>query len=392
MADYKDIISGIENPATEKTLGSENRVQSVETKDGELYVVYNRDGIDMATKREIEKKIIQAVSMDFSAFKVNVKTVSSQTQEVKVSDKPNSSNEEKGSTGAKGDSQAQLKVGHGKIGQKKPIPGVKKVIAVASGKGGVGKSTFTANLALALSGHGAKVGVIDADIYGPSQPKIFGVEDQKPRANDNKKMIPIQSNGISLMSFGFFIEPDAPVIWRGPMLGGVLNQFLFDVEWGELDIMIIDLPPGTGDMQLSMIQSVEVDGSVVLTTPQDVSTLDARKGLMMFKKVEVPVLGVVENMSKFICNAGVEYNIFGKGGGEKLAGQCSVDYLGDIPLEIALRESSDKGEPYMSDKSYADLPAYKSYAEVSQKILEKLDLVDLPKKSQGFFGKLFSRK
>jgi ATP-binding protein involved in chromosome partitioning len=236
-------------------------------------------------------------------------------------------------------------VSHGVQKGVKPIEGVKNIIAVASGKGGVGKSTVSVNLALALSAEGAKVGILDADIYGPSQPRMLGVN-QKPESKDGRKMEPITSYHLQAMSIGFLVEEDTPMIWRGPMVTQALEQLLRETNWQDLDYLVIDLPPGTGDIQLTLAQKVPVTGAVIVTTPQDIALLDARKGLKMFEKVEIPVLGVVENMSTHICSkCGHEEHIFGAGGGQRMAEENEVDFLGGIPLDIRIREQADGGKP-----------------------------------------------
>ena len=227
----------------------------------------------------------------------------------------------------------------------KPIDSVKNIIAVASGKGGVGKSTVAVNLALALAVEGAKVGVLDADIYGPSQPRMLGISGQ-PESKDGKSLEPIENYGIQSMSIGFLIDEETPMIWRGPMVTQALEQLLNDTNWDDLDYLIIDLPPGTGDTQLTLAQKVPVSGAVIVTTPQDIALLDARKGFKMFEKVEVPVLGIVENMSTHICSScGHEEHIFGEGGGKRMAEQYGVDFLGSLPLDIRIREETDGGKP-----------------------------------------------
>ena len=227
----------------------------------------------------------------------------------------------------------------------KTIEGIKNIIAVASGKGGVGKSTTATNLALALSAEGANVGVLDADIYGPSQPRMLGVHG-KPESKDGKTLEPMISYHIQTMSIGFLVDEETPMIWRGPMVTQALQQLLGDTNWQNLDYLVIDLPPGTGDIQLTLAQQVPVSGAVIVTTPQDIALLDARKGLKMFEKVEVPVLGVVENMSIHICSkCGHEEHIFGEGGGRKLAEQYGVDLLGSLPLDASIREGTDSGRP-----------------------------------------------
>jgi ATP-binding protein involved in chromosome partitioning len=227
----------------------------------------------------------------------------------------------------------------------KPLEGVKNMIAVASGKGGVGKSTVAANLALALSAEGATVGVLDADIYGPSQPRMLGVK-AKPQSKDGRSLEPIRSYHLQAMSIGFLIEEDTPMIWRGPMVTQALEQLLKDTRWDEVDYLVIDLPPGTGDIQLTLAQKVPVSGAVIVTTPQDIALLDARKGLKMFEKVDVPVLGIIENMSTHICSqCGHEEPIFGAGGGQRMAEQYNIDLLGSIPLDMRIREETDAGRP-----------------------------------------------
>ncbi|MDA3859975.1 MAG: iron-sulfur cluster carrier protein ApbC [Melioribacteraceae bacterium] len=228
------------------------------------------------------------------------------------------------------------------------MPGVKNTIAVASGKGGVGKSTVAANLAIALAREGAKVGIIDADIYGPSMPLMFGLNHKNGLQQDpeTKKLAPLESYGIKLISIGFMIDDENPVIWRGPMASGALKQFMTDVNWGELDYLIYDLPPGTGDIQLTLVQTIPLTGAVIVTTPQEMSLIDAKKGLKMFERVNVPVFGIIENMSYFIApDTGNKYDIFGTGGGEKLANELDSKLLGCIPIDPRIREGGDAGKP-----------------------------------------------
>src|ERR1700736_1682724 len=228
----------------------------------------------------------------------------------------------------------------------KPLANVKNVIAVASGKGGVGKSTTAANLALAWAAQGARVGLLDADIYGPSQPLMMGLTGQKPQTADGKHLIPLRSHGVEVMSIGFMIDAEQPMAWRGPMVTQALTQLLGDTNWGELDYLVVDMPPGTGDIQLTLAQRVPVSGAVIVTTPQDIALLDARKGLKMFEKVEVRVLGVVENMSVHVCSqCGHLEHIFGSGGGARMAAQYGVQLLGELPLDIRIREDADGGAP-----------------------------------------------
>ena len=227
----------------------------------------------------------------------------------------------------------------------KPMENIKNVLAVASGKGGVGKSTTAINLALALSEEGASVGVLDADIYGPSQPRMLGISGQ-PESQDGKSLEPMERHGLQAMSIGFLIDEETPMIWRGPMVTQALEQLLGDTRWRGLDYLVVDLPPGTGDVQLTLAQKIPVSGAIIVTTPQNIALLDARKGLKMFRKVEVPVLGVVENMSLHICSqCGHEEPIFGTGGGESLAHESDVELLGQLPLDRRIREETDSGEP-----------------------------------------------
>ena len=228
----------------------------------------------------------------------------------------------------------------------KLLPGVKNIIAVASGKGGVGKSTTAVNLALALSQEGASVAILDADIYGPSQPQMLGLQGQQPESVDGSTMQPLEAYGIQAMSIGFMIDVETPMVWRGPMVVQALEQMLTQTNWKGVDYLVVDMPPGTGDTQLSLAQKVPVTGAVIVTTPQDIALLDARKGFKMFEKVSIPILGVVENMSLHICSkCGCEERIFGEGGGERMCGDYNVEFLGGLPLDIQIREQTDSGKP-----------------------------------------------
>lgn len=227
----------------------------------------------------------------------------------------------------------------------KPLPNVKNIIAVASGKGGVGKSTTAVNLALALSAEGARVGILDADIYGPSQPTMLGIHG-RPESTDGQILEPMTGQGLQAMSIGFLIDEDTPMVWRGPMVTSALEQLLKQTNWKDLDYLVVDMPPGTGDIQLTLSQKVPVTGAVIVTTPQDIALLDARKGLKMFEKVGVPILGLVENMAIHVCsNCGHQEHIFGQGGGQKMAADYKIHYLGGLPLDIRIREQADSGRP-----------------------------------------------
>ncbi|MGO9445083.1 MAG: iron-sulfur cluster carrier protein ApbC [Thiobacillaceae bacterium] len=236
-------------------------------------------------------------------------------------------------------------VSHGVQKGVKLVPGIKNIIAVASGKGGVGKSTTAANLALALAAEGATVGILDADIYGPSQPMMLGIHG-RPESQDGKTLEPMTGHGLQAMSIGFMIDVDTPMVWRGPMVTQALEQLLADTHWKDVDYLVVDMPPGTGDVQLTLAQKVPVTGAVIVTTPQDIALIDARKGLKMFEKVGIPILGVVENMATHICShCGHEERIFGQGGGERMCADYGVEFLGGLPLDIQIREQTDSGTP-----------------------------------------------
>lgn len=255
----------------------------------------------------------------------------------------------------------------------KLLPNVRNIIAVASGKGGVGKSTTAVNLALALSAEGASVGLLDADIYGPSQPMMMGITG-RPKSNDGKTMEPMENHGLQVSSIGFMVNPDDPMVWRGPMVTQALQQLLEQTNWRDLDYLVVDMPPGTGDIQLTLSQKVPVTGAVIVTTPQDIALLDARKGLKMFEKVGIPILGVVENMSMHICsNCGHAEAIFGEGGGAKMCADFGVDFLGSLPLAMAIRQQTDSGTPtVVADSDGVEAQIYKQIArKVAVKVAEK---------------------
>ena len=365
----QEILSAILNPNTGKTLLEESRIVELKADQNELVFKYKRDGISVEQKNQIAEQVRTSVAAFYRPEQVAILTTSD------TADSPKA-----------GPKAAQVAVGHGPGAgtAKKHVPNVKRVIAVSSCKGGVGKSTVAVNLAFALKNMGKKVGILDADIYGPSLPMLLNQREAKPTASMDKKILPINAYGIPFMSFGLFVDEKEPVIWRGPMLGGVLNQFLFDVDWGELDYLILDLPPGTGDMQLSMVQATDIDGAIVVSTPQDVALLDSTKGLKMFHQTKVPVLGMVENMSYFVPddNPTKKYFIFGESGVKKAAKELETTLLAEIPLEIALRESSDKGMPYMNEPMYEGRAVWKAYMELAKNVDRSFD--------KGFFRRIFS--
>ena len=268
--------------------------------------------------------------------------------------------------------------GHGQAAERQPIPGVKQVIAVSSGKGGVGKSTVAVNLACSLAKQGLRVGLLDADIYGPNAPIMLGVADQSPEVSgsgDDQRMIPLESCGVAVVSMGLLIEENQPVIWRGPMLNGIIRQFLYQVDWSERDVVIVDLPPGTGDAQLSLAQAVPMAGVVIVTTPQKVALQDARRGLAMFLQMGVPVLGVVENMSAFIPpdQPDKSYALFGSGGGQTLAQAFDVPLLAQIPMEMAVQEGGDQGQPI--SVSHPDSASAQAFQELAKTLGNSLQLI-----------------
>ena len=269
-------------------------------------------------------------------------------------------------------------------GELSPLANVRNVIAVGSGKGGVGKSTTAVNLALALAAEGLAVGVLDADVYGPSVPMMLGLSG-RPDSPDGKTIEPMRAHGIEAMSIGLLVDQDAPMIWRGPMATSALTQLLTDTRWGDLDVLVVDLPPGTGDIQLTMAQKIPVAGAVIVTTPQDIATLDARKALKMFEKLDIAVLGLVENMAVHVCsNCGHAEHIFGEGGAGRMSEQYGVPVLGSLPLQVAIREQGDAGTPIVA--AQADSAMAQAYRDVARAMLARLD--QRPKLRSGIMASL----
>ncbi|HEY3267862.1 MAG TPA: iron-sulfur cluster carrier protein ApbC [Armatimonadota bacterium] len=290
---------------------------------------------------------------------------------------------------------AQVRQSHDPWSERAPVPGVRNIVAVASGKGGVGKSTVAVNLAVSLARQGARVGLMDADIYGPSIPLMMGAQDARMMGNEAGRLLPLEAHGVKIVSIGFLLGKDAPVVWRGPMVGRAVQQLVRDCEWGELDYLIIDLPPGTGDAQLSLAQSVPLAGGVIVTTPQDIALLDATRGLSMFREVKVPVLGIVENMSYFACpHCGERTNIFSHGGGETTAARLKVPFLGAIPLDIDVRIGGDTGMPISAAKP--DSPQSLAFMELASRVAAAASVaaMDMQAQSEGFvpLNTLASRK
>jgi ATP-binding protein involved in chromosome partitioning len=354
-----------------------DRLNSVESGEGQVMVRFFSDGLSLQSKLAVENFIREAVrTMPGQAGELKIymerrdKTASTSQAKPSASSPTNGRAHNHSHDHSHGHGHGHDQKGQGKTSSgKRAIPGVRRVIAVASGKGGVGKSTVSVNLAMALHNQGYKVGLLDADIYGPSIPMMLGVEED-PQVNESNKIVPPEKFGLKIMSFGFFAPEESAVIWRGPMVMKALQQFFYDVEWGELDFLVIDLPPGTGDAQLTLVQSLPIAGSVIVTTPQNVALLDAVKGIVMFQKTEVPILGVVENMSSFHCPAcGVESEIFGHGGAEKVSHRFEVPVLGHVPLTGELRQAGDSGQPLTMVNGH---PMRVRFAEIADKAIQRL--------------------
>jgi ATP-binding protein involved in chromosome partitioning len=333
-SDVNKFLNSIEIPGIDRNIGDVGRVKDVSASDGE-FAAQIELGFPAETRHDaIREHIASAVSAETGCDDVRI------------------------------DLSTRI-VAHGVQHNLKPMPNVRNIIAIASGKGGVGKSTVAVNVALALAADGASVGLLDADIYGPSQPQMVGLTGKQPQSDDGKTMRPLEAHGLQVMSIGFLVDPDQPMVWRGPMVTSALQQLLNQTLWDDLDYLIVDMPPGTGDIQLTLAQQVPVSGAVIVTTPQDIATLDARKGLAMFQKVSVPVLGVIENMSTHVCSeCGHEEPIFGAGGGEQMADDFAVKLLGQLPLDARIREQTDSGTPtVLADPDSAAAASYRLAAQ-----------------------------
>jgi ATP-binding protein involved in chromosome partitioning len=334
-ADVVGCLKGVTDPNTGRDFVSEKSVRKV-TVDGANVTVELALGYPAKSQHEALKKLVQgAVSALPGAGRVTVSVTT------KI-------------------------VSHAVQRGVKLVPGVKNIVAIASGKGGVGKSTTAVNLALALAAEGATVGILDADIYGPSQPTMLGISG-RPESTDGKTLEPMEAYGVQAMSIGFMIDPDTPMVWRGPMVTQALEQLLKDTRWREVDFLIVDMPPGTGDIQLTLAQKVPVTGAVIVTTPQDIALIDARKGLKMFEKVGVPIVGIVENMSIHLCsNCGHAEHIFGEGGAQRMCDDYKVPFLGALPLDIHIREQADSGRPTVI--ADPDGKVAQMYREIARKV------------------------
>ena len=348
-----DALAKVTEPESGKDIVSAGLVKGLQIKDGHIAFsieVDPKQGAELEPMRKLAEEVVYDIKGVISA------TV------VLTAEKAQG-----GGAGAPGDNAPGGPPPGGpapKIGTPDLLPGVKSIVAVASGKGGVGKSTTAVNLALGLAAAGHKIGLMDADIYGPSMPRMMGISGQ-PSSSDGKNLDPMENYGIKVMSMGFMVEEDTPMIWRGPMVQSALEQMLRDVNWGELDVLIVDMPPGTGDAQLTMAQRVPLTGAIIVSTPQDIALLDARRGLNMFRKVDVPVLGLIENMSYFTCpHCGERSEIFSHGGARAEADKLGIDFLGEIPLHMDIRKTSDSGRPIVvSDPDSEYAKAYRAIAD-----------------------------
>lgn len=363
-AQVLETLRGIALPQGGNIVGA-GMVSGLALRDGHVAFAIEVDPKDGARLEPLRKAAEQAVMQMPGILSVSA-VLTAHRPAQSAAAKPSGPGHQGHAHGHQGHSHGHAQPGGGKLN----LPGVKHIVAVASGKGGVGKSTTAVNLALALHANGLKVGLLDADVYGPSQPRMMGISG-KPTSKDGKIMEPMQNYGIKVMSMGFLIEEETPMIWRGPMVMSAVTQMLRDVNWGELDVLVCDLPPGTGDTQLTMAQNVPLSGAVIVSTPQDIALLDAKKGLNMFRKVDVPVLGLIENMSYFACpHCGEVTEIFAHGGARKEAERFGVEFLGEIPLDLAIRETSDSGQPIVV--SQPDSVHAKAYRAIAERLWAKL--------------------
>ncbi len=360
-AAVRKVLDAVIDPATGKSVVAAGMVSGIATRGGHVAVTLEVDparGPDLEPLRQACEQAVRAMPDVLSATAV-------MTAERAAPASPPPSRP----------APQQPRSGHGH-GQAAPgggrieVPGVKHIIAVASGKGGVGKSTTAVNLALGLAANGVATGLLDADIYGPSMPRMLAVK-EKPESIDGKQLKPIERYGLRTMSIGYIVNEDTPMIWRGPMVSSALEQMLRDVQWGELDVLVVDMPPGTGDAQLTLAQRVALAGAVIVSTPQDIALVDARKGLNMFRKVAVPVLGIVENMSYFLCpKCGERSEIFGHGGAHEEADKLGVPFLGEVPLHLDIRTTSDSGHPIVVAKP--DSPHAQAYRNIAGRVWKQL--------------------
>ncbi len=356
-----DALRNINDPLSGKDLVTAGMVQGLQTKDGNVAFAIEVPADKGGEMEPLRKQAEDAVFALEGVVSATVVLTAQREGSAAAASAP------------QGGTQTQPGQPVGPQAQGQILPGVKSIIAVASGKGGVGKSTTAVNLALGLAAGGRKVGLLDADIYGPSMPRMMGIAG-RPNSVDGKTLDPMENYGVKVMSIGFLVDEETPMIWRGPMVQSALEQMMKDVNWGELDVLVVDMPPGTGDAQLTMAQRVPLTGSVIVSTPQDIALLDARKGLNMFRKVDVPVFGIIENMSYFLCpDNGKRYDIFGHGGAKREAERMGVDFLGEVPIEIDIREMSDAGTPItVAD---ADSKSADNYRAIADRVWAKIEQI-----------------
>jgi len=374
----RTVLADVNFPGLDRDIVSFGFVEAVEVDGGRVRIRLNIPSGDKGSVEQMARDAHAAVSAIEGVDEVLLDVSAPQAASMHHAGRPSGEMPVAGQHAAP-QPPASVPVGGGgrpeAVIARDPIPGVKHVVAVASGKGGVGKSTVAVNLAIALSQRGYGVGIMDADIYGPSMPTMLGIHDEPEIADVDgaRKIIPLEKHGLKLMSLGLLQPEDAPVIWRGPLVMRAVTQFLRDVDWRGCDVLVIDLPPGTGDAQLTLTQSAPLDGAIIVTTPQDVALIDARKGLHMFEEVDVPVLGIVENMSVYTCpECGHEAHIFRSGGGKRTASELGVPLLGDVPIDPAVAESGDAGTPALI--AYPDsavTQAFQKIADAVEKILKK---------------------
>jgi len=376
--DQQSVLKALETirlPGTETGLVADDRVGEVEFEDSEIIITLKMDGVSREDRHTLEDQVTEALSSLDGVTDVCVEI------EMAKADIP-SAPEAGISMHSGGGADAQVKT------KERPLSRIKNLIGVASGKGGVGKSTVSVNLAMALKARGARVGICDIDIYGPSIPIQMGVAEAKPGVSaDQQRFQPVDAYGVKVMSIGFLVDDDTPVIWRGPIVSSVVKQFLDDVDWGDLDYLVIDMPPGTGDAQLTLTQSAPLTGAVIVTTPSELALVDAQKGLQMFRKVDVPVLGLVENMSHHVCsNCSHESRPFNQGGTERIVEQFGIDRLAQIPLDHDIQRGSDEGRPIVA--SAPDSHQAQAFLALADSVMEKCPA---EKKKSGLLSGLFGR-
>jgi ATP-binding protein involved in chromosome partitioning len=352
-------LSGVPGPDGRTPLPESGAISGLTIRDGKVFLAILIDPAQARVMEAMRAKAEAAIKA-LPGVANAVVTLTAESARAAVSAAPGHVHPERGQERRPGRSSL-------------PLPGVKHIVAVASGKGGVGKSTVACNLAVGLAKLGLKVGVLDADLFGPSMPKLFGLSAKPEIGPDGQKLIPLEAFGVRVMSIGFLIEEGAPVIWRGPMVMSALNQLLREVAWGELDVLVVDMPPGTGDTQLTMAQNVPLSGAVIVSTPQDLALIDARRGIAMFKQVQVPLLGVVENMSYFLCpHCGGRTDVFSHAGAQREAERLGVPFLGEVPLDIAIRANSDEGRPVVA--SLPDSAHAASFLEIARRVAKTLEV------------------